>query len=282
MTSHDVVAAVRRLSGQRRVGHGGTLDPAAAGVLPVALGQATRLLEYLAGTDKAYRVEVTFGRRTDTLDAVGRVLEERPGWELTAGRVASLLVPFRGEILQVPPAYAAVRVGGERAHRLARRGVAVQLPPRRVRIGRLELLDFTPGRFPRAMLDLVCSKGTYVRSLARDLGEAARTGAYVSFLLRLRVGPFPVEEACTLEELGRDGVAAHLSEVRSMLGGVPAVTVTAAEAALIRNGVAPGPAPGRYPDGPVQLLDAEGMLLAMGEARQGICRLRKVLGPWNS
>jgi tRNA pseudouridine55 synthase len=196
LTSHDVVARVRRAVGGGKVGHAGTLDPFATGVLVVALGRATRLVEWATDADKGYRAEVVLGVETDTYDLTGDVVATR---EVSLDRRAleALLEAFVGEIEQRPPAFSAIQVGGRRLYDLARRGEAVEVAPRRVTIHRLELLDWSP---PRLTLDLTCSKGTYVRSLAHDLGEVLGTGAHLSTLRRLASGAFAIEEAIELDE----------------------------------------------------------------------------------
>ena len=200
MTSHDVVAFVRSRLGVRRVGHLGTLDPAAAGVLPAAVGRATRLFRFAGGRDKAYRAEVVFGIETDTLDAEGRVLARRDSGDLTETRLGELLPEFVGEIEQAPPAFSAAQVGGRRLHELARSGSPREGRPKRVRIGEFELVEFVPGESARALIDVVCEAGTYVRVLAAELGRAAGCGAYLGFLVRTRVGRFTLPQSLTLEE----------------------------------------------------------------------------------
>lgn len=201
MTSHDVVDAVRLLARTRRVGHTGTLDPGASGVLVLALNRATRIAEFLADADKEYRVEVTFGTSTDSGDVYGRTVRTAPAASLTAELVAGALPQFTGEILQVPPMASAVHVGGRRLYELARQGVVVEAPPRTVRIHRLELKAFVPGSPPGAVLDVACSKGTYIRRLCSDLGDAVGCGAYASFMVRTRVGRYDLMSSATLEEL---------------------------------------------------------------------------------
>ncbi|CAA9571710.1 MAG: tRNA pseudouridine(55) synthase [uncultured Thermomicrobiales bacterium] len=197
-TSHDVVARVRRLVGERRVGHAGTLDPAATGVLPLAVGTATRVLEYLAGADKTYRAEVTFGVETDSQDGDGRVVARRDASALSEAAVAALLPAFRGPLQQIPPMHSAIKVGGQRLYERAHRGEEIEREPRPVVVHRLQLLDWRP---PVATLLVDCSKGTYVRALARDLGAAAGVGAFLSDLVRLRTGPFALCQALTLDAL---------------------------------------------------------------------------------
>jgi tRNA pseudouridine55 synthase len=199
-TSHDIVALVRRLSGVRRVGHGGTLDPFAAGVLPVFVGQATRLAEYHLGDDKEYRALVAFGARSTTDDLEGELTPvegESPGREA----VEQALRGFHGEIEQVPPDYSAVHVGGRRAYELARHGRKPELRPRRVTFHELAVTDWddtAPDR-PVATIEMRCSAGTYVRALARDLGERLGSGAYLAALTRTASGPFSIENAHALD-----------------------------------------------------------------------------------
>lgn len=201
MTSHDVVAAVRSRLRMQRVGHLGTLDPAAAGVLPISVGRATRLFDYAAGETKGYRAEVTFGLTTDTLDAEGSVTGIGDAGALTRVELLDLLPRFIGDIEQVPPAYSAIQVNGKRLYELARKGEAPVVRPRQVRIDSIALVGFWPGPRARALLDVVCEAGTYLRVLAYDLGCAIGCGAYLTFLLRTRVGRFELPEALILEEV---------------------------------------------------------------------------------
>lgn len=199
MTSHDVVARVRRLTRQRRVGHAGTLDPAASGVLPVCLGQATRVAEYLSESGKCYRAVVVFGAVTDTYDAQGEVLRSAPV-HLTREQIAEALPAFLGQQMQMPPLYSAIKLAGQPLYKLARAGIEAERQARPIHISRLELLDWQP---PELTLEVGCSKGTYIRSLAYDLGERLGCGAHLGSLVRLRSGPFTLDESLTLEELAQ-------------------------------------------------------------------------------
>ncbi|MBI3977929.1 MAG: tRNA pseudouridine(55) synthase TruB [Chloroflexi bacterium] len=196
LTSFDVVGRVRRIAGQRRVGHAGTLDPMATGVLVVCLGQATRVVPYLTDQPKAYQADVTFGVETDTYDAEGQVTGRHDADSLTADRVEQALAGFRGVVEQVPPMYSALKRGGQRLYALARAGVEVDRAPRRVVVHELRLVEWHP---PVATLEIRCSKGTYVRSLAHDLGERLGVGAMLSRLVRTASGPFRIAEARTME-----------------------------------------------------------------------------------
>lgn len=197
MTSHDVVARVRRLVHQKRVGHSGTLDPSASGVLPICLGQATRVAEYLSESGKAYRAAIRFGTVTTTYDADGAVVREAPV-HLAHEQIAAALPAFLGEQMQVPPAYSAIKRAGQRAYQRARAGETVVLEPRPVVIRDLRIVSWES---PVLVLDVECGKGTYIRSLAYDLGERLGPGAYLEHLVRTRSGPFTLKQSITLEQL---------------------------------------------------------------------------------
>jgi tRNA pseudouridine55 synthase len=197
MTSHDVVARVRRLARQRRVGHAGTLDPAATGVLPVCLGQATRVAEYLSESGKAYRATVRFGIVTDTYDAEGAITREAPV-TLREEEIAAVLPEFLGEQMQLPPLYSAIKREGQPLYKLARAGQEVALEPRPIVITALRIVSWSS---PDLVLDVECGKGTYIRSLAYDLGERLGPGAHLAALRRTRSGPFTLKQALTLEAL---------------------------------------------------------------------------------
>jgi tRNA pseudouridine55 synthase len=200
LTSHDVVARLRRVYGLKKVGHLGTLDPLAEGVLPVCLGQATRLIEYFP-SDKRYRAEVTFGITTTTLDQAGERLSDTPCPELTPQAVQDALGAFIGTIQQKVPMHSAVHVGGKKLYKYAHQGIEVETPVKTVAIESIELLSFSPGPYPVATLDIACGSGTYIRALARDLGEALGCGAYLSGLVRTGHGHFTDQDAVPLAEL---------------------------------------------------------------------------------
>ena len=201
LSSHDVVDIVRRIFKQKRVGHAGTLDPAAAGILPVALGWAARLVEYMENADKSYRAEIAFGYATDTGDVYGDVIESIPCPVLPLEEeLRRVLGKFVGEIEQTPPAYSAIKVGGQRAYDLVRQGAAVEIPTRTVRIDRLELVH-ADAAHARILVDVDCAKGTYIRSLCTDIGAVLGLPATMRFLLRTRVGGFMLADSYTLEEL---------------------------------------------------------------------------------
>ena len=278
-TSHDVVALVRRLAGTRRIGHGGTLDPFASGVLPLFLGGATRVVEYHLGDDKAYRATICFGATSTTDDLDG---ERTPvdGPVVTKAAVEVGLSAMLGVQLQRPPAYSAVQVGGRRAYAMARAGEAVDLPPREVLFHALDLVewdDTDPAR-PIAIVDVRCSAGTYVRALARDLGERLASGAYLGALVRAASGPFRLEDAHPLDRIrdaaaadGPEGVRRLLLPIDTGLEAMPAVALTDLEIADAAQGRFVRPAAGVTNAGEgvaVRLLDAAGVLVGLGR-REG-------------
>ena len=197
-TSHDVVGRIRRLTGERKVGHAGTLDPAATGVLPVAVGVATRSLEFLAGSNKTYFAEITFGVRTDSYDVDGVVQSvESPGG-IDETSLRRVLDGFRGPQAQIPPMHSAIKRDGKRLYELAREGTIVEREPRAIVIHEIALIAWIA---PVATVCVDCSKGTYIRAIAHDLGELLGCGAYLSNLVRVRTGPFTIDDAWTLPEL---------------------------------------------------------------------------------
>jgi tRNA pseudouridine55 synthase len=209
-TSHDIVKLVRRLTGIRRVGHAGTLDPLASGVLVVCVGRpATRIVEYLMPARKTYRAELRLGIVTDTYDAEGKVLAHNPV-DVSREQVVAALERFVGPIWQTPPMYSAIKYKGKPLHRLARQGIEVEREPRRVEIFRLELISW---RRDSCTLELDCSSGTYVRSLAHDLGQALGCGAYVTALTRRASGSFHQEDAITPAELDQAASAGRWSDL---------------------------------------------------------------------
>jgi len=198
MTSHDVVASIRRLLKQKRVGHAGTLDPAASGVLPICIGKGTRVAEYLSESGKAYRAEIVFGVETDTYDSEGAIVRTASVADLTRTQIEQALQRFTGQQMQLPPRYSAIKLQGQPAYKLARAGEDITLEPRPITIYRLEVIDWLA---PRLTLAVECSKGTYIRSLAHDIGEQLGCGAYLAALVRTRSGPFSLAESITLEQL---------------------------------------------------------------------------------
>lgn len=214
MTSHDVVAMIRRRFSIKKAGHTGTLDPNAAGVLPICVGKATKLSQYIMEKDKSYRVEMIFGKTSDSLDSYGNVISEEEVSLEPKVISEEDLRPFIGEIEQIPPLYSAVKVGGVKLYQSARRGKEVKdIPSRKVRIDRIDILDCY---YPKLRMDVHCSKGTYIRSLVRDIGAHFGHLAYMSLLIRTRAGQFTLADAVSLDELEKDGIEAHLIPMREI------------------------------------------------------------------
>jgi tRNA pseudouridine55 synthase len=280
-TSHDVVGKLRKIYGLRRVGHAGTLDPDATGVLLVGLGRATRLLRFLTDTGKVYRGEVAFGVATDTLDAAGAETARQPMPEATAADLEAALPRFLGTIAQVPPMVSAIKVDGRRLHELARAGQVVEREPRTVRIDLIEIESFTAGEYPRAQLLVECGSGTYIRSLAADLGEALGGCAHLALLRRLRVGPFPVEEAHTLEAIAETPEKVLLPLVEAVRH-LPRVDVDGETARGVGHGaVFPATALGQDvvgdDQGPFAVVGPDGGLLALYQKGKAAARPLVVL-----
>ncbi len=236
LTSFDVVARARRRFGTRRIGHTGTLDPMATGVLPLCIGAATRIAQFLSCDDKVYEATLALGAATDTQDRTGRIVATAPVPPLATGDLERALDRFRGEIEQVPPMFSAIRVQGERLYALARRGEAVARPARRVTIHALDLLA---REGERLRLRVACSKGTYVRTLAHDLGEQLGCHAHLTALRRLRAGHFGLERALALDEMASmadEALAARLIGEREALAELPEVLLDAGLARRARHG----------------------------------------------
>jgi tRNA pseudouridine55 synthase len=270
MTSHDVVNVVRQLSRQRRVGHAGTLDPAAEGVLLVCVGKGTKVVEFLTNDRKAYRAEVTLGISTDSFDAEGRVTKRAPSVEVTLPEIVAALDDFRGTIWQVPPLYSAIKRAGQPLYKLARAGREVALEPRRVTIYRLEVIDWQP---PTLTLFIECSKGTYIRSLANDLGERLGCGGHLSYLLRVASGRFTLATASTLDELAKafaDGSADELIfALDEGLLDYDALIVSEQRAQAVRNGIDWTARRAVGGECPVRVYSVEGEILAMANYDAG-------------
>jgi tRNA pseudouridine55 synthase len=267
-TSHDVVDRVRRALGLRRVGHAGTLDPFATGVLPVLVGKATRLAAYLATSDKAYRGSVRFGFATSTDDSTGEALGPTRVVELEREHVVEAARGLTGAILQLPPAFSAKRIAGRRAYELAREGRAAAPAPVRVVVHRLEVLSVEGDR---AEIEVECSSGTYVRALARDLGAALGVGAHLAALRRLRAAGFGLEGAVPWEELEAKA-GERLQPPAAALADIPAVIVGATGLAAVRHGrdLAAALVVAGFPERPpacLRVLDEAGRLVAVAVPR---------------
>ena len=233
MSSHDVVSFVRRTLGIKKVGHAGTLDPDAVGVLPVFVGNATRLIEYTADADKNYRVRLKFGVKTDTGDDSGKTIATSEILPLSNAAITAALTHFTGMQQQVPPMYSALKINGQKLYQLARKGIDVERESRAIFIHKLDLLQsYEDG----LLLDVVCSKGTYIRTLVEDISEYLHMVGTMSFLLRTRVGAFEIASACTLEELA-DSKEACLIPAEQAIAHLPIVKATANQGLRFTQGV---------------------------------------------
>jgi tRNA pseudouridine55 synthase len=264
MTSHDAVSAARSWSGQSGIGHTGTLDPGAAGVLVLAVGRATRLARYVLEGSKTYRAELRLGVKTTTQDAAGELTATADASAVDRSSLEAAVKRRIGPGYQVPPMVSAIKHRGVPLYRLARRGEEVPRQPRPVTFHRLELIEFRPGREAAALLDVECSAGTYIRTLCAELGDELGVGAHLSFLVRTASGPFRLEDACTLEELASGGLVRWLLPPAAGVAGWPKVVLADTSAHSILHGrpvVVEG-----GPQGMVQVLGGDGRLLAMAEA----------------
>lgn len=272
-TSHDVVAQVRRASGQRKVGHAGTLDPLAEGVVVLGLGAGTRVLEYVQEQPKAYRATVRFGLATSTLDSEGEVTARAPVPLFEEQDLEALLQPFIGRILQTPPRYSAIKLGGEPLYARTRRGEAVEPQAREVEIYELQLLEWRP---PLARLAITCGKGTYIRSLARDIGEAVGSVAHLAALVRTRVGRFELSQAVPLDEVGLRPWEEILHPIDEAVRHWPAVSFSAREERVLNSGGSV-PAPGMGAGSRARAYGGEGGFFGLVESTSGGWRPLKIL-----
>lgn len=298
MTSHDVVGIARKLFRTKRVGHTGTLDPDATGVMVLCLGHATRVAEYLSAARKHYTAEVVFGVETDTQDAGGQITAERDASPITEYDVQRVLPAFRGTIQQVPPMVSALHHEGKRLYELARQGITVEREARTLHIDELELTAFTPDSHPVAQLEITCSTGTYIRSLASDIGTALGVGGMMQSLRRTWVGerldepnrPFTLANAHTLEALRERAQAGTLADVLLPLSialtGWPQARLTDEQTARIRRGQTVALAdvnaaqlanwPPALPDAPIALLDEAGDVIAIARLEAELLHPHKV------
>ncbi len=232
-TSHDCVAKVRRILQTKKVGHGGTLDPAAVGVLPIAIGKATRLLQYLPA-GKAYRAIIRIGVETTTDDLAGEVIYSQPVTNVSIEQIETALATFIGEIVQKPPMYSAIQVNGQRLYKLARAGEVVEVPTRQVTIDTIEILNWTPGDFPELEVQIACGGGTYIRSIARDLGVKLGTRGVLAFLERNASCGLQLADSITLEELEQQQQAGTFKPIAPDIALMHLPTVTLTDAELVK------------------------------------------------
>jgi tRNA pseudouridine55 synthase len=265
MTSHDVVARARRALGTRKIGHAGTLDPMATGLLILGVEAATRLLTFIVGLDKTYEATIRLGAVTDTDDADGAIESTMDASAVTSAEVTAAIVPLTGEISQVPSRVSAIKVGGRRAYDLARAGEEVVLAARAVTVSRFEVIR---ERRSDSFLDLDvavdCSSGTYIRALARDLGAALGVGGHLTALRRTRIGPFAVEDAASIDDLGSSPLRNPADVAAAVLGAFP---VSADEARDLRHGKRLAGAATRLMQSPAAAVDSAGMLVGIVERR---------------
>ncbi|GHJ49747.1 tRNA pseudouridine synthase B [Catellatospora sp. TT07R-123] len=275
MTSHDVVAKVRRIAGTRKVGHGGTLDPMATGVLVLGVGRATRLLTYVVGTDKVYRGTIRLGQATVTDDAEGDVTATVPAGHVTEEQIRAGLAAQTGEVDQVPSAVSAIKVNGVRSYHRVRQGEQVELPARRVTISRIDVLNITPvDDMIDIEVEVACSSGTYIRAIARDLGAGLGVGGHLTALRRSAVGGFTLAESYTLEALAELADPVALPLAQALGRAMPVRTVDADAAKTVSHG---GPLPVTGQAGPYGVVGPDGTALAVMSERAGKARAEIVL-----
>ncbi|NGT47825.1 tRNA pseudouridine(55) synthase TruB [Clostridium perfringens] len=235
MTSFDVVAIVRRVAKMKKVGHTGTLDPAASGVLPVCLGKATKIIDYIMENKKVYRVNLKLGMVTDTYDLEGEVLREEDASHITKDEILNCINSFVGTIDQVPPMYSALKQNGVRLYELARQGIEVHREARKITIYSIENIKIESN--DNIQMDVCCSKGTYIRSLCYDIGEKLNVGATMTALERIQNGPFTKEEAINIEDLTEELLEKHIISIEKALDSFEKITVNEKFGKLLRNGV---------------------------------------------
>lgn len=274
ITSHDVVARVRRVTGVRRVGHAGTLDPIATGVLLVGVGRTTRLIEYLVGQPKTYEARLRLGQATNTYDTEGEVTAERPFSHITSAAIETHLAPLRGQIEQRPPVYSAIKKDGQPLYKLARQGIEVDVPTRQVTIYALELLAHDA---PLVDLRVTCSAGTYIRSLAHDLGQALGCGAHLTGLRRTAIGAFGVETAVSLPDLTPDNLNDYLQPPDTAVSHFPQLILSREEAQQWQHGMSVSHRPDQPTDSElVRTYDENGRFLGISTAQADHWQPKKV------
>lgn len=233
LTSHDVVNRLRRLTQVRRIGHAGTLDPLATGVLLLSVGRATRLIEYLVGHSKRYQATIRLGQETDSYDAEGEIVAERPFDQVTQSQILDVLSQFKGDVEQLPPLYSAIKKDGQPLYKLARQGTNVQRQPRAVTFYAVEMLAWTP---PELTLEVHCSSGTYIRSLAHDIGQALACGGHIVQLRRTAVGDFSIENAVALNHMTAENIGEYCLEMETAVGHLPRLTLSYEQAQELLHG----------------------------------------------
>ncbi len=268
LSSHGVVSRVRRILNMKRVGHTGTLDPMAEGVLPICVGQGTKASDMLTDSDKQYRAVMRLGIVTDTQDMEGEILCEKEV-TCTPDEVISAVKSFEGEIDQIPPMYSAVKVDGKKLYELARKGVEIERKPRKVTIRKIviEKIDMP---FVTMLVD--CTKGTYIRTLCNDIGEKLGTGGVMNSLIRTKAGGFSIEDAVTLETLEAEGAEKYLVSLNQVFSKYPSVTVGEKAEKKVLNGQALSCT---IPQGIYRVVNKSGVLLCLSESSGGILKMKK-------
>ena len=280
ITSRKLVDQVTRLLPGCKVGHAGTLDPLATGILIVCVGAATRLVENVQNLSKTYRTLIRLGARSDTLDADGRIEVEASPAIPSPGEIQESILPFAGAVLQRPPAYSAIKIQGKRAYDLARSGQTLELAPRLVRIDRIAVIEYS---WPRLELEIDCGGGTYIRAIARDIGDSLGCGGYVEALVRTRTGPFTLEQAIDAAALSVESIRGLLRPALDAVPTLPRLELDAGQIEAVTQGkrLPTRDLPGEMTRcaGEVALLNSEGTLIALGELEldQGWLQPRKVL-----
>lgn len=267
-TSHDVVADIRRLFGQKRVGHAGTLDPMATGVLVVCLGKATRIVEYITDSKKCYRAKMVLGQSTDTQDSTGAIIAEHDASSITRESFDAAAMSFQGDIEQIPPMVSALKYQGKPLYKLAREGKSIERAPRRISIYSIEVLDFTPGKLTEAEICVCCSSGTYIRTLCSDIGDKLGCGGHMSMLERTQVGSFRIENAVTIKDLTlakeNGTLESCVIPIAAALSHLPPVELSSDEIKRICHGmpIARPFVAGNI--GLVQMVSGDGSVIAIG------------------
>ena len=284
-TSHDIVNEVRRIFGLKKVGHAGTLDPMATGVLVVCMGKATRIVEYLVGVPKEYRAKMILGASTDTQDSTGVIISESDASSVTRSMLEDAVKAFVGDIEQIPPMVSALKHQGKPLYKLARQGITIERSARKINIYSIEVLNFTPGQKAEAEILVNCSSGTYIRTLCADIGEKLGCDAHMSMLDRTRVGRFTIEESSSIEQLyqmkseGRLNTA--LVSIGDALDDMPSITLSNEDIMNVLHGLPVKTTTLTETDDTVRMLSPEGQLIALGTVAAKDCEIiikpRKVL-----
>ena len=270
MTSHDVIWRMRKITGIKKIGHAGTLDPDATGVLPVFTGEATRLIEYVSADDKCYRVQVALGIKTSTGDDSGEIIERGEIPSMSLVQIENVFSAFTGEILQVPPMYSAIKHNGKKLYQLAREGKSIERESRRIFVNYINLLYYCENYM---ILQIDCSKGTYIRTLVEDLAQALGTVATVKFLLRVRSGIFNINDSCFLEELTIEHTK-FLLPLDTAIAHITKLILSESQTRQFCHGMKI-----HFPhnkEGIVRLYSSEGIFLGMGDLVKGLLKPKKV------